>query len=75
MFCRLERRGSANVGGGTVAQPRKCPFCGGGARLERGDPPPGHDTYHVVVCNKCGCRSRYCFDHDAAIAAWNCREG
>ena len=56
---------------------RKCPFCGGEARLYGNSKPVGARLkhYQVAVCTNddCGCRTSLCETVEDAIYRWNRR--
>lgn len=51
---------------------RKCPFCGGEARIERTDC-IGSINYHYGYCIQCGARTDEYATKKGAIEAWNKR--
>lgn len=61
-----------------MSELKKCPFCGGEARLQRKNKKHGY----YVICKKCGCRTpyfQYQFDsleklRETAIETWNTRK-
>ena len=48
---------------------KNCPFCGGGAAVLK---PNTYDF--IVMCEACGCRTKYCKQKKEAVKIWNRRQ-
>lgn len=53
---------------------KKCPFCGGKARVT-GSESLGTVNYYYVYCMECNARTDDCAGRQSAIEAWNKRVG
>lgn len=52
---------------------KPCPFCGGEAKLLRGEIPPTRAIAHFIKCQKCGCNLISRYQANDVISEWNTR--